>query len=37
MDSIKSKHGSTSILREVSYTDAGTAVQRDSLLGGHKK
>lgn len=37
MDSIRSKYGSTSILRAVSYTDAGTAVQRDSLLGGHKK
>lgn len=37
MDSIRSKYGSTSILRAVSYTDAGTAVQRATLLGGHKK
>ena len=37
MDSIRSKYGSTSILRAVSYTDAGTAVQRSALLGGHKK
>lgn len=37
MDSIRSKYGSTAILRAVSYTDAGTAVQRSSLLGGHKK
>lgn len=37
MDSIRSKYGTTSILRAVSYTDAGTAVQRSALLGGHKK
>lgn len=37
MDAIRSKYGSTSILRAVSYTEAGTAVQRSGLLGGHKK
>ena len=37
MDSIRSKYGTTAILRAVSYTDAGTAIQRSDLLGGHKK
>ncbi|QBP39879.1 DinB/UmuC family translesion DNA polymerase [Paenisporosarcina antarctica] len=36
MDSIRSKYGSTALLRAVSYTDAGTARQRDQLIGGHK-
>lgn len=37
MDSIRSRYGSTSILRAVSYTEAGTAIKRAALLGGHKK
>ena len=37
MDHLRSKYGSTAILRAVSYTDAGTAITRDGLLGGHKK
>ncbi len=37
MDYLRSKHGSTAILRAVSYTEAGTAVARAQLLGGHKK
>jgi len=37
MDSLRTKHGSTAILRAVSYTDAGTAVARAQLVGGHKK
>lgn len=37
MDHLRTKHGSTSILRAVSYTDAGTAIKRASLVGGHKK
>lgn len=37
MDHIRSKYGSTAILRAVSYTESGTAMQRSGLLGGHKK
>jgi DNA polymerase V len=37
MDSLRSKYGSTAILRAVSYTDAGTAVERAKLIGGHFK
>ena len=37
MDAIRSKYGSTALLRAVSYTDAGTAIQRSELIGGHKK
>lgn len=36
MDAIRSKYGSTALLRAVSYTEAGTARQRDKLIGGHK-
>lgn len=36
MDSIRSRYGATSLLRAVSYTDAGTALQREELVGGHK-
>lgn len=36
MDAIRAKYGSTSILRAVSYTNAGTAVHRSKLVGGHK-
>jgi DNA polymerase V len=37
MDDLRSKYGSTAILRAVSYTEAGTARKRAELLGGHKK
>lgn len=37
MDQIRRKYGTTAILRAVSYTDAGTAIHRSSLLGGHRK
>ncbi len=37
MDAIRSKYGATSLLRAVSYTEAGTAIGRKGLLGGHKK
>ncbi|MEK9197346.1 UV damage repair protein UvrX [Ureibacillus sp. 179-F W5.1 NHS] len=37
MDYLRSKHGSTAVLRAVSYTEAGTAVKRAQLVGGHKK
>lgn len=37
MDRIRTKYGSTAILRGVSYTEAGTALTRSALLGGHKK
>lgn len=37
MDDLRSKYGSTAILRGVSYTEAGTALKRAGLLGGHKK
>lgn len=36
MDAIREKHGSTALLRAVSYTQAGTARYRSTLLGGHK-
>ncbi|MBD7985939.1 UV damage repair protein UvrX [Sporosarcina sp. Sa2YVA2] len=37
MDSLRKKYGSTAVLRAVSYTDAGTAVHRSKLIGGHYK
>ena len=37
MDSLRKKYGSTAVLRAVSYTDAGTAVHRSQLIGGHYK
>lgn len=37
MDSLRKKYGSTAVLRAVSYTDAGTAVHRAKLIGGHYK
>jgi DNA polymerase V len=37
MDSIRNRYGSAALLRAVSYTDAGTAVKRSKLVGGHKK
>jgi len=37
MDYLRSKYGSSAILRAVSYTEAGTARKRAGLLGGHKK
>lgn len=36
IDSIRDKYGSTALLRGVSYTNAGTALHRASLVGGHK-
>lgn len=35
MDDIRNKFGATALLRAVSYTNAGTAIQRDKLVGGH--
>ncbi|WP_203248783.1 Y-family DNA polymerase [Sporosarcina beigongshangi] len=37
IDALRSKYGSNAILRAVSYTEAGTAIERDKLIGGHKK
>ncbi|HJF33720.1 MAG TPA: UV damage repair protein UvrX [Sporosarcina psychrophila] len=37
IDSLRNKYGSTAVLRAVSYTEAGTAVDRAKLIGGHKK
>ncbi|WP_053367038.1 Y-family DNA polymerase [Bacillus sp. FJAT-27245] len=37
VDRIRSRFGSGALLRAVSYTAAGTAKHRASLLGGHKK
>jgi len=37
MDALRSKWGPTAVLRAVSYTEAGTALERAQLLGGHKK
>ncbi|WP_078430845.1 DNA polymerase thumb domain-containing protein [Alkalihalobacterium alkalinitrilicum] len=36
MDAIRNKYGSDALLRAVSYTKAGTAKYRCTLLGGHK-
>ncbi|MFV8828071.1 DNA polymerase thumb domain-containing protein [Alkalihalobacterium sp. APHAB7] len=36
MDAIRNKYGSDALLRAVSYTEAGTAKYRCTLLGGHK-
>ncbi len=35
MDAIRNRFGATSILRAVSFTKAGTAINRDCLVGGH--
>ena len=37
IDALRNKYGSNAILRAVSYTEAGTAIERDKLIGGHKK
>lgn len=36
MDKLRQKYGPTAVLRAVSYTEAGTAVERANLIGGHK-
>lgn len=36
MDNIRNRFGSTAILRAVSLTEAGTAMKRSGLVGGHK-
>ncbi|KAA0965889.1 UV damage repair protein UvrX [Sporosarcina sp. ANT_H38] len=36
MDEIRARYGSKAILRAVSLTDAGTAIKRSELVGGHK-
>ncbi|WP_100400631.1 Y-family DNA polymerase [Bacillus sp. FJAT-44742] len=36
MDQVRAKHGADSLLRAVSYTKAGTARHRSTLVGGHK-
>lgn len=36
MDNIRNRYGSTAILRAVSLTEAGTAIKRSELVGGHK-
>ena len=36
MDRMRRKYGSDAILRAVSYTSAGTAKQRSTLVGGHQ-
>jgi DNA polymerase V len=36
MDRIRRRHGAASLLRAVSYTEAGTARKRAGLVGGHK-
>jgi len=35
MDAIRNKFGSDSLLRAISYTDAGTARKRNQMIGGH--
>ncbi|KYG92051.1 UV damage repair protein UvrX [[Bacillus] sp. KCTC 13219] len=35
MDAIRAKYGATSIMRAASFTTSGTAIKRNSLLGGH--
>lgn len=36
MDDIRTRYGSTAILRAVSLTEAGTAIKRSTLVGGHQ-
>lgn len=36
VDEVRSLYGSTAILRAVSLTDAGTAIKRSKLVGGHR-
>ena len=36
MDDIRTRYGSTALLRAVSLTEAGTAIKRSKLVGGHK-
>ncbi|MBB2483165.1 hypothetical protein H5P36_23700 [Bacillus sp. APMAM] len=36
VDKIRDKFGSASILRAVSFTEAGTSLKRSALVGGHK-
>ena len=36
MDSIRNRYGSSALLRAVSYTPAGPAVKRSTMVGGHK-
>jgi DNA polymerase V len=36
MDEIRKKHGSAPLLRAISFTNAGTALHRSRLIGGHK-
>lgn len=36
MDALRDKYGSTAVLRAVSLTEAGTAIKRSRLVGGHK-
>ncbi|MGI2326646.1 DNA polymerase thumb domain-containing protein [Planococcus sp. YIM B11945] len=35
MDAMRAKYGPTAVLRAVSYTEAGTALERANLIGGH--
>lgn len=37
MDTLRNKYGSNAVRRAVSYTKAGTAVERTKLIGGHFK
>ncbi|PPA71329.1 DNA polymerase thumb domain-containing protein [Jeotgalibacillus proteolyticus] len=36
MDAVRERYGSASLLRAVSYTEAGTSRRRATLIGGHK-
>ncbi len=36
MDEIRTRYGAPAILRAVSLTDAGTAIKRSTLVGGHQ-
>ena len=37
VDNIRNRFGASSILRAVSFTEAGTALHRSKLVGGHKE
>ncbi|MEK3934405.1 UV damage repair protein UvrX [Sporosarcina sp. FSL W7-1349] len=37
MDALRIKYGSNAVLRAASYTEAGTAIERAKLIGGHFK
>lgn len=37
IDALRNIYGANAVLHAVSYKEAGTAIERDKLIGGHKK